>query len=85
MANETSRRQWWLVIRRDGYAVRKIRVAVDILQRDGSDLDRLVQPGQDSADFDLLNSLTDVDDGSGLVASYELVSTVNVFEINDYE
>lgn len=84
MAGETTKRRWYLVVRRDGHAVKKIPVNITLV-RDGSDIDGFAAQSQISPDYDIIDSLEDVDDGDGLVASYELVSTTTAFDINYLE
>lgn len=84
MSGETTKRRWYLIIRREGHAAQKIPVTLRLV-RDGNDINPYAPQPQISEDFDILDNLTDLDTGEGLVGSYELISTTTTFDINSYE
>lgn len=83
MASETTVRCWFLVIRRPGHAVKKVRVNIYPAQ-DGADLDRLVDPVPVSPDFEVIDIVSGLSTDTR-VASYELISTTQAFEIINYD
>lgn len=83
MAGETTRRRWWLIIRRPGHAVQRIPVSIRVI-RDQSDLNGIVDQSQISPDFEIIDEIDGMTD-ENRVASYELVSTIHNFEISYFE
>ncbi len=81
MAGETSRRQWWLVLRRDGYRTIKVKLIVSWVP-DGSDLDSIVDPlelnQQDWEFHDDTDALPSAD--PDLTVRHELVAVTAGFE-----
>lgn len=60
MTGETSKKQWWLVLRREGYETIKIRLPINWKPL-GSELDGLVDPLElNQYDWEFYSGLTDL-------------------------
>lgn len=85
MAGETSVRQWWLIARRDGHIVARIKLPINLI-REQTDLDPLVGPLPFTKDFDFVDyEATLPAEDQDLFVNYEVIATTSNFEINDVE
>lgn len=85
MSDSTSRKQWWLVLRRTGYRTIAIKLAINWVP-DGTEFDRLVDPKPNTDDWEFYDKASDVagvpDD---LKVRYELVAVTQPFESTSVE
>lgn len=82
MSDTTSRKQWWLILRREGYRTITMRVPIKWV-KDGSELDPIVDPLPDTDDWEFVNESAAEDlvlDDPDHQVRYELVATTQLFE-----
>jgi hypothetical protein len=83
MAGETSVRQWWLIVKRNGYVDRRIRLNI-MLTQEQTQLDPLVGPIQLTKDVDFIDDANVLPaEDQKLVVEYEIISTTQSWEINE--
>jgi hypothetical protein len=85
VAGETSTRQWWLIVRRDGFVSTKTRIRMPTTANQ-TDLDPLVDPIPISDDADLLDDATILPTADQNKAySYEVVAVTSISDINEVD
>lgn len=85
MAGEVSTRQWWLIVRRDGHVVGRVKLSIPLL-REQTDLDPLVGPLPFTKDFELVDYEAQMPaDDQDLFVNYEVIATTSNFEITNVE
>lgn len=80
MSETTSRKQWWLVLRRTGYRTIQVKIPTNWVQN-GSEIDRYVDPVLNSDDWEFVDDLTGLSNSDAdLRVQFEFVAITQPFE-----